>query len=209
MPKKILTETNNLLERGASYYDLLRVKPSATEEEIIKAYHKLSKQVHPDRNYDDTELATKVFKSVVKAYETLTDNNARPAYSAKINGLGNTFIFLKKMNNFKKLYIKKRGFLKNLFKKRKSHEIVAEETEKAINFFLKDPTPANLEKIKTIVKQGKQALEASKQNSRFKLGASSLENLLVDIEQKIIELSPIAKQQDQKEEIKSIRYDNS
>ena len=206
MPKKILTETNSLIEKKASYYDLLRLKPSATSEDIKKAYRKLSKQLHPDRNYNDKELATEVFKHIVKAYETLTDVNVRSAYDAKINGLEKEYNYFKNINNFKEKYVRKRGFFKNLFKKRKSHEIVAEEIDKIMKNFLKEPTRTNLEKIKTAVKQGKQALKASKQESMFRLGTSSLEKLLVNLEKKILELSPTTENQTYKEEVKSTTY---
>ena len=49
--------------RDTKYYDSLGVTPSATENEIKKAYRKLSMQWHPDKNLDQEDVATEVFQS--------------------------------------------------------------------------------------------------------------------------------------------------
>ena len=51
-----------------TYYEILGVAKDADERTIKKAYHKLAKQYHPDRNPDNKE-AEEIFKSVNKAYE--------------------------------------------------------------------------------------------------------------------------------------------
>lgn len=53
------------------YYDILELNQGASEEEIKKAYRKLSKKYHPDLNPDNKE-AEENFKKVVEAYEILT-----------------------------------------------------------------------------------------------------------------------------------------
>lgn len=53
------------------YYDILGLNHGANDEEIKKAYRKLSKKYHPDLNPDNKE-AEENFKKVVEAYEILT-----------------------------------------------------------------------------------------------------------------------------------------
>lgn len=61
------------------YYKILGVSKSADEKEIKKAYRKLAKQYHPDRNPDD-KAAEKMFKDVGEAYEVLSDGEKRQMY---------------------------------------------------------------------------------------------------------------------------------
>src|SRR4051812_38365800 len=53
-------------------YDVLGVSRSASKEEIQKAYRKLSKKFHPDRNPGDKQ-ADANYKDVQTAYELLSD----------------------------------------------------------------------------------------------------------------------------------------
>jgi molecular chaperone DnaJ len=53
------------------YYQVLGLKSDASDEEIKKAYRKMSKKYHPDLNPNDKEAENK-FKKVVEAYEILT-----------------------------------------------------------------------------------------------------------------------------------------
>ncbi len=58
-----------------NYYEALRVKASATKEEIKKAYHKVSKEVHPDKGGNPDHQAL-----VNAAYYTLFDEDRRERY---------------------------------------------------------------------------------------------------------------------------------
>ena len=60
-------------------YEILGVKRDASEEEIKKAYRKLARQYHPDRNPGDKQAETK-FKEVQSAYDILSDSGKRTQY---------------------------------------------------------------------------------------------------------------------------------
>ncbi len=61
------------------YYDILGVKKSATDDEIKKAYRKLAREFHPDRNPGDKKAEAK-FKEVQEAYDILSDQTKRSQY---------------------------------------------------------------------------------------------------------------------------------
>lgn len=58
-------------------YEVLGIKPGASQEEIKKAYRKLVKQYHPDQYKDNPlqELAQKKMVEINEAYDMLTKNN--------------------------------------------------------------------------------------------------------------------------------------
>jgi len=53
-------------------YETLELKRGATEEEIKKAFRKLSVKYHPDKNPGDVEIHKK-YLDVMHAYEILAD----------------------------------------------------------------------------------------------------------------------------------------
>ena len=61
------------------YYQILGVPRNAGEDEIRKAYRKLAKQYHPDRNRGKKDAEEK-FKSINEAYEVLSDPQKRARY---------------------------------------------------------------------------------------------------------------------------------
>src|SRR5437868_2938445 len=61
------------------YYETLGVSRDASEEEIKKAYRRLARQYHPDRNPGDKQ-AEAHFKEVQTAYDVLSDKNKRGQY---------------------------------------------------------------------------------------------------------------------------------
>jgi molecular chaperone DnaJ len=61
------------------FYKTLGVEKTASQEEIKKAYRKLAKELHPDKNPNNSEAEEK-FKNAAEAYEILSDANKRSNY---------------------------------------------------------------------------------------------------------------------------------
>ncbi|KAM0198333.1 hypothetical protein ACHAPQ_011253 [Fusarium lateritium] len=64
------------------YYELLDVERSATDDEIKRAYRRKALELHPDRNINDVETATRRFAEVQTAYEILSDPQERAWYDS-------------------------------------------------------------------------------------------------------------------------------
>jgi len=63
------------------YYKTLGVDKKATPEEIKKAYRKLARQYHPDRNPDDKQAEAR-FKEISQAHDVLGDPEKRKQYDS-------------------------------------------------------------------------------------------------------------------------------
>src|SRR5436309_8916513 len=61
------------------YYKILGVGKNASDEEIKKAYRKLARQYHPDRNPGDKQ-AEERFKEISQAHDILSDSDKRKEY---------------------------------------------------------------------------------------------------------------------------------
>ena len=64
----------------ATLYEKLGVQPSATEDEIKRAYRKAAMRWHPDRNAGSEETARAAFLDIKDAYNILSDPAQRKIY---------------------------------------------------------------------------------------------------------------------------------
>lgn len=62
-----------------NYYEVLGLKPGASQEEIKKSFRSLALKYHPDKNKGSEESKQK-FMKIVEAYEILSDVQARQKY---------------------------------------------------------------------------------------------------------------------------------
>jgi len=76
------------------YYKILEVDRDASKEDIRRAYRRLAKQYHPDRNKGNPEAEAR-FKDISEAYSVLSDDKKRRQYDlmgqAGAAGVGGDF----------------------------------------------------------------------------------------------------------------------
>lgn len=70
---------DNGIDNDKDYYKILGIDEKATEDEIKKAYRKMSMMHHPDKN-GNTEESKQKFQELNNAYATLSDTNKRRTY---------------------------------------------------------------------------------------------------------------------------------
>ncbi len=66
------------------YYQILGIKPNASDSEIKSAYKKLALKFHPDKNNGDIFFES-LFKDIQEAYECLSNSESRKIYDQGSN----------------------------------------------------------------------------------------------------------------------------
>jgi curved DNA-binding protein CbpA len=72
------------------YYYFLGISQDASEEDIKKAYRKLSLKYHPDKNENDNFFADR-FREIQEAYEILSDSAKRRTYDQNLENHQKSF----------------------------------------------------------------------------------------------------------------------
>ena len=67
-----------------TYYKILGVNENASNNELRKAFCKLSIELHPDTTSLELEDAKNKFQKVLEAYENLNNSNLRKIYDEKL-----------------------------------------------------------------------------------------------------------------------------
>ncbi len=68
-----------MTRKNKDYYDILGIDRDATQNDIKKAFHKLTRKFHPDRNPGNAAAEEK-FKEISEAYSILSDPEKRGRY---------------------------------------------------------------------------------------------------------------------------------
>ena len=63
-----------------NHYEILNVKPSASQKEIKKAYRVLAKMYHPDTYKGDKSFAESKMQEINRAYDVLSNEELRKSY---------------------------------------------------------------------------------------------------------------------------------
>ncbi len=79
---EILFKEDCFINLMANYYEILEITKTADQREIKKAYRRMSKLYHPDVNH--TPGSAEVFKTILKAYSTLSNPKKRYSYDVQL-----------------------------------------------------------------------------------------------------------------------------
>src|ERR1051326_1210970 len=85
-PRRALAGRKSLEVPVVNYYDILKVKRTASAAEIKSAYRKLARERHPDVN-GGTDAASREFARISLAYRILSDPQERAYHDAQLTRL--------------------------------------------------------------------------------------------------------------------------
>ncbi len=66
------------------YYQILEIRRNATAPEIKRAFRRLAKRYHPDKNPEQIAFAEQMFREVCRAYDTLSDKKQKLDYDRRL-----------------------------------------------------------------------------------------------------------------------------
>ncbi|KAK7411483.1 hypothetical protein VNO78_02917 [Psophocarpus tetragonolobus] len=75
-----LEHRNDAVVMGMDYYNILKVNRNASDDDLKKAYKRLARIWHPDKNPDNKTEAEAKFKRISEAYDVLSDPQKRQIY---------------------------------------------------------------------------------------------------------------------------------
>src|SRR6185436_14015020 len=67
-----------------NYYEVLEIQPEAKPDEIKRSFRRLAKKYHPDQNSARTKWAEAKMRVILKAYDTLMNENERAEYDKRL-----------------------------------------------------------------------------------------------------------------------------
>ena len=116
-----------------THYDTLGIAPNSSKDEVKKAFIKLAKKYHPDRNPENSNL----FTEIATAYECLGSEANRAEYDRKTSKGTHSEFFRAESRN------RQKDYSSSFFYNKKAREDMAEEFENEVyidfkNLFGKD-----------------------------------------------------------------------
>ncbi len=67
--------------KSKTFYDILKIAPDSSDEEVKKAYLELARIYHPDKNPGNRKIAALRFRMINEAYTTLKTPESRNHYN--------------------------------------------------------------------------------------------------------------------------------
>ena len=96
--------------RIPDYYQILEIGRNATAPEIKRAFRRLAKRYHPDKNPEQIAFAEQMFREVCRAYDTLRDKKQKSNYDRTLQTIERQRkareAYLEKLSRLNKNYAK-------------------------------------------------------------------------------------------------------